>query len=402
MTHEDIEAQIRHELNDRAENVRVPDGLGARTMEAARTAEPPALTDRVRAWRDARSIGGRHGGFPKLAYASAAAVTVLVLFVIGTGLTTGPARYGSDSRPALVPGSSAGTEDLRRGAPAAGAGRDEKGAPVQSQPEPAIEPDAARSSSQSGGAMGAPAPDTSGQTDDTASRIMPPIGPGQPGTFPPKVIRNAELEVRVRKGRFTSAWSKANGIASKHGGFVTNSSTESLRNRLARGTLTARVPADKLDAAVTDFRALGTMLRHTSSGNDVSGGLVDLDARIRAAQAQEAQLLELLKQARSVSDTIQVRSRLDSVRQEIESLQAQKQHLQGQVDMATIQASIYEPDAAPDRPDDEDGLGDAFDVARRIAMTIFQGLIVSLGLLIPLGLIGLAVWGMFGLIRRRR
>jgi len=234
------------------------------------------------------------------------------------------------------------------------------------------------------------------------SQIAPPVPPGQPGTFPPKVVRNADLEVRVRKGRFSSAWSRANGIAGKHGGFVTNSSTENVRNRLARGTLTARVPADKLDAAVADFRALGTLVRHTSSGNDVSGSIVDLDSRLRALQAQEAQLLELLKQARSVSDTIQVRSRLDSVRLEIESIQGQKQYLQGQVDMATLQASIYDPDAAPESPDGDDGIGDAFNVARRIAMTIFQGLIVSLGLLIPLALIGLVVWGIVSLVRRRR
>jgi chromosome segregation ATPase len=175
-----------------------------------------------------------------------------------------------------------------------------------------------------------------------------------------------------------------------------------LHEKLARGFLTARVPADKLEQALAEFRKLGVMARLNTSGNDVSGALADYDARLNAARGEEAQLLDLLKQAKAVSDLIEIRGRLTNVRSEIESLQSQKGALQNQVDMASIQATLYEPNAAPEEVHPAGRVGQAWAKAADAAATMLAGFILAAGFLAPLVALGLLAWLIVWLTRRRR
>src|SRR5438093_23657 len=118
-----------------------------------------------------------------------------------------------------------------------------------------------------------------------------PLPPSQPGVFPPKVVRNADIQVQVRRGAFDRMWSRALDVAARYGGFVTNSSTQQTDTRINSGTFTLRVPATKLDTALKDLRNLGTLKSLSTSGNDISGQIVDLDARLKADDAEQAQLL---------------------------------------------------------------------------------------------------------------
>lgn len=249
-------------------------------------------------------------------------------------------------------------------------------------------------------------PQSSADTAKATSESRPtssPRGAALPEpNFPLKVVRTAEVEMRVLKGRFDERWRRADGVAARHGGFVTASSAEQLRGRLARGTLTLRVPAEKLDAVLDDFRALGTPTRLATSANDASGQLVDFDARIRAAQAQEAHVLELLKQAKSLPESLQVTPRLEEVRRQIETLQGQRARLQGQVDLATVTVTLFEPGAAPSAsPEPRTGLARAWTHAVGAAETVLAGAVVVAGYVVPL--LGLAFlgWVLARGVRRR-
>jgi uncharacterized membrane protein YphA (DoxX/SURF4 family) len=163
-----------------------------------------------------------------------------------------------------------------------------------------------------------------------------------------------------------------------------------------------RVPADKLDRALADLRKLGKVVQSTTTAEDVSAQIVDIDARVRTLEAEELQLLELLKQASGVSQVLEVRDRLNGVRQEIESLKAQKEYFAAQVDFATINASVFERGAdEPGKPGDGILL-DAWRTALRAGLTIVAGAVVVLGGLVPLAALGLAIWFAVRTIRRRR
>jgi hypothetical protein len=239
---------------------------------------------------------------------------------------------------------------------------------------------------------------TQGQTvPDNAP--VPPVS-SRPGSIPPKVVRTAQIEVEVKS--FDPAWNRANAIAARHGGFVTNSSTEEIKDELGRGALTMRVPASKLQSALSDLRGLGTLANQRTSGEDVSSTLTDLAARVKSLEAEELQILELLNRTSRISEVLEIRNRLDDVRGEIESLKAQEKSFQDQVDYATINATIFEQGAEPDDDPDDGIIEDAWGTALEIGLTIVAGTVVVLGGLIPLAALGLAVWFAVRTVRRRR
>ena len=107
------------------------------------------------------------------------------------------------------------------------------------------------------------------------------------------VVKRATLELEVgrRKGRTTVRQViDAVGLV---GGFV-----ESTDQDGGRARLTVRVPADQFDATLD--RMLGARARSAASqvhGQDVTGEVTDLDARLRNLRAQEAVLLDLMRKA---------------------------------------------------------------------------------------------------------
>src|SRR5438477_170182 len=103
-------------------------------------------------------------------------------------------------------------------------------------------------------------------------RGVPPRQRGASGSGPV-----GAAEVGVDRGQFADRWREANELPGRHGGFVVDSSAETTGGLLARGSLTARVPAANLDAVVRDLRRLGTPVRVTDEGHDVSPQLVDYD-----------------------------------------------------------------------------------------------------------------------------
>jgi len=367
----DIESDIRRALDAKAHEVDVPADLATRTIEAAREAAQPSLRDRFRARADAWRLRGSVTGYPRWALAGAAAASAVLLFFVGTLVRPDPVALDQPvAQPAIggptVVEQSAGAEGFAPGA------------------EPAQRDEAALK-----GALDA---DTSG--GGTSSQIAP-VPPSRPGQFPPKIVRTANAEIEVSS--FDRAWTQANSIAQRYRGFVTNAQAG-----LDRGTVTMRVPAANLDRAMTDLRKLGKVVQMTTTAEDVSGSIVDIDARLRVLKAEEAQLLELLRRASGVSETLEVRTQLNAIRQEIESFETQKEFFADQVDYATINATVFERGA--DDPDDPgDGiLIEAWRTALRAGLTIIAGVLVVLGGLIPLAALGLAIWLAVRTIRRRR
>ena len=101
--------------------------------------------------------------------------------------------------------------------------------------------------------------------------------------------------------------------------------------------LTLRVPADRFDDALDALRAMdGDVLSETTQEEDVTGTLVDLEARIENLRASEVTYRVLLERATKIEDILAVQSRLDEVRGQIEQLEAQAQTLAGDADLSTL------------------------------------------------------------------
>jgi len=262
-------------------------------------------------------------------------------------------------------------------------------------------------SSANAGAGGAASNATAVDATGSSPKLIapsPPVTSGTPAVVPgaPKVVRTAELRVKVGKGGFGAAFDQVASIAAANGGFVSSSATSS-SDAARSGDLTIRVPADRFDAARQGLGALGTVESQSIHGEDVSGQLVDYDARLRSLQSQEEALRVLVGQAKAVGEVLQVQSSLFNVRQQIEQLTAQRSNLDQSASLATIHVSMFEPGAAltTTPPVRDPSLVRSVKKAVDGMLAVLGGMIVVLGWLVPPAILGLLVWGGSRLRRRR-
>jgi len=221
---------------------------------------------------------------------------------------------------------------------------------------------------------------------------IPPV-PDIPPPGGSKVIKNASIEVRIKKGAFQRQFTRASTVAEQLGGYVTNSSVNEVKGKVSAGSLTIRVPSDRFQTALTRLKGLGKVISEDQSGQDVSKEFVDLEARLRHAKAQEAFYLRLLDESKSISDLVQVQQQLSGVQLQIEEIQGQLQFLKDQTSYSTITSNIFEPGAASPSP--VKGLGKAWQEAGDSFQRVLGAAVVGLGWLAPfalIGLIGLGIW----------
>jgi hypothetical protein len=154
-----------------------------------------------------------------------------------------------------------------------------------------------------------------------------------------KVIHDAELSLAV--DRPTEARDEARAIAELHGGYVVSAATYGDGEETERIQVVLKVRAGDLDRALAALRKLGNGTRSESiSSRDVTEEWVDLDARLRTHKKLEEQFLTILKEAKTVSDTLEVHRQLAATRSEIERLEGKRRLLDHQVALSTITLTI--------------------------------------------------------------
>jgi hypothetical protein len=159
-----------------------------------------------------------------------------------------------------------------------------------------------------------------------------------------KIIRNGSLDLLVND--VGQSVVKIGSIVNDVGGFIEKSTQTNSGGHSA--SVTARVPAARLDQVISQIKNLATSVdRESVEVRDVTREYIDLDARLRNAQAEEAQYLLILKRATTIKDTLDVTEKLSDVRGRIEQMQAEMKFLTAQIDVSTLEISLHaEADAA--------------------------------------------------------
>lgn len=106
--------------------------------------------------------------------------------------------------------------------------------------------------------------------------------------------------------------------------------------------LSIRVPSAKFDDVLQE---ISTMVSYFDTKNvsseDMTRNYIDIAARMKTKKELENRYLQLLNKASKVSEMLEIEKELTSVREEIESMQAQLNYIQNQADMSTIDVSFY-------------------------------------------------------------
>ena len=249
----------------------------------------------------------------------------------------------------------------------------------------------------SGPVPGAPTNGVSGgsvTSDYSASESFTPTT----GTIGPKVIKTADLTVEVKAGTFEKTFGDAEFVAQKYGGYVMSSSTSG--DRYQSGYLMIRVPSKNFDFAMNDLKGLGETKSESRNGQEVTDQFIDLNARLKTWQSQEAVLLRLMDNANSISETMTVQRELQQVQYQIEQIKGQLRVLRDQTSYSTISVTVQEPGGVTTTPKSKHpSLSEAWDKAMAGVMSIAYVVVVGLGYVVPLGLMALFGWA---IIRRTR
>jgi hypothetical protein len=191
-----------------------------------------------------------------------------------------------------------------------------------------------------GGFTGAPAPNDGGATAASpapaaAGRDPGGVGQGESAAFQSgaKIIRTGSLQMEV--DHVPAALEAARNSIIALGGFI-GASQQYRDGDDVVATITYRIPADRWEDALDKLRGLGTEVGEQTGSDDVTGQLVDLEARIRNLEASETALVNHLAAATRIEDVLEIESRLSTVRGQIEQLAAQQASIDDQVAYATL------------------------------------------------------------------
>ena len=135
---------------------------------------------------------------------------------------------------------------------------------------------------------------------------------------------------------------------------------------------------------------------------------MDTESRLAALETEEERLLELLAQAETMSDLLEIESRLTDVRYELESAASQLRLYDNQIDYATIYLSIdevleYTPVEEPGIWERiTDGFADSLKGLGDGIVNLGVWIVVNSPYLVVYGLILAGVWVCIRKLRRRR
>ena len=158
-----------------------------------------------------------------------------------------------------------------------------------------------------------------------------------------KIIKNGDLSIQTRE--FDEFLTNLNRSILAVGGYVEASSINGNsynKNRMRSADVTARVPAEQLDAFCDQVSELGNVTYKNLYTRDVTLTYVDLESHVKALRTEQQTLMDLLAKAEKVEDIILIQNRLSDVLYEIESYESTLRTFDDQIAYSSVHLSIQE------------------------------------------------------------
>ena len=157
------------------------------------------------------------------------------------------------------------------------------------------------------------------------------------------VIENADLAIVVKDPKARMA--EINALASEMGGYVVSSnlfqSFTSFGKEVPEATIVIRVPSERLDDALIRIKEDAININYENrTGQDITNIYVDLQSQLKAKQAAEAKLLEIMDQATRAEDVLAIYLQVQQVQTEIEMLKGQIQYYDESVATSAISVRL--------------------------------------------------------------
>ena len=129
---------------------------------------------------------------------------------------------------------------------------------------------------------------------------------------------------------------------SRYKGYVSSDREYKSAGRISN-TIVVRVPSDNFDDFLADATTgVEKFDNKEINVRDVTEEFLDVSARLKTKKELEARYLELIKQAKNVTEILEIEKQIGILRSEIESIEARLNYLNNQVSMATLNMTFYE------------------------------------------------------------
>jgi Domain of unknown function (DUF4349) len=177
---------------------------------------------------------------------------------------------------------------------------------------------------------------------NSATSANPPKTLAPPLRQKAQLIKTATLRLTVKGTE--QALQSATNVVTGYGGDILSLRDQVPEKNAERHTAAFefRVPQEQLDAALLDLAKLGTVEARSIQAEDVTGRLVDFDARLKNLRKAEGVVLGIMERSGSIGDVLKVSQELSRIRNEIEQIQGQVQHLRQQVAYSRINLTLEE------------------------------------------------------------
>ncbi len=171
-----------------------------------------------------------------------------------------------------------------------------------------------------------------------------------------KIIYSASATIETTE--FDESEAKLKEMVTASGGFIESSSTNgnnyyssSRGNASSKSAhYTIRVPSSNFSDLLESLSTLGNVPSTNVYTENITAQYYDVEARMKAYEAQEQRLMEMIEIADTVEDLITIEERLAEVRYSIDSMKAQLRNWDRSVNYSTIsinlkEVTVYTPEA---------------------------------------------------------
>lgn len=157
-----------------------------------------------------------------------------------------------------------------------------------------------------------------------------------------KIIRTVDYTIKTRA--FDADYEKIQQMAAECGGRVESLSVSGdvLNGETRYAYFTLRIPSDKLEAFIGSAKTVGAATAYSEYAQDVSETYYDIEARLATQLAKLARLNELLSQATTMSDLIEIESAISDAQYQIDRYQGQLNGYDSRINYSYVYVSLRE------------------------------------------------------------
>ena len=169
------------------------------------------------------------------------------------------------------------------------------------------------------------APTTDQKTNETVER---------------KLIKEGRVEFET--GNLNSTRKTIFEAVKKYKGYVSSDQEFKSPGRKSN-TVIIRVPADNFDNLLSDAtQGIEKFDSKEINVKDVTEEFLDIQARLKTKKELEQRYIDLLKQAKNVTEMMEIEKQIGQLRSEIESIEGRLKYLNDRVSFSTLTMTFYE------------------------------------------------------------